>query len=189
MSLTPGHPAKDWWRESASGQRTYALPPELHSFTVPPFEVEGLRGVRLGASTDAVQAQLAIDFATQIAQPLEAAAAGMPDVAKFAPDAYGALGNELADLFSRQDALEQRVNQLPLPASEHADLVDALYRDMAALSAPVASFKLRVSQAGRAGVEGRQLRTAVIATFAGAAAVGLGWYVFVRSGVRLKRRR
>lgn len=175
MSMQPGHPAKDWWGQATEGERVYNLPTSVSPFTMP-RPGSGVRG--LGA-TDPDQVQLLALLDTQVWAELTAAQDMLQQVAKYDPQLEADLAQELQTFFDVTNRLEGFINQaqLPMPEANRS----ALEGDIVVLSSDVRNFKVRVNQALREGVEGGQLRTALVGAAVGAAAIGIGWYVFRRS--------
>lgn len=175
MSMQPGHPAKDWWGQATEGERVYNLPAAVSPFTVP-RPGSGVRG--LGAA-DSDQVQLLALLDTQVWAELTAAQDMLQQVAKYDPQLEQDLARELQAFFVVANNLEGNINQAKLPMSE-ADRTE-LEGDIIVLSSDVRDFKVRVNRALREGVEGGNLRTALVGAAVGAAAIGIGWYVFRRS--------
>lgn len=189
--LTPGHPAKDWWGQATEGERVYNLPSKLAPFTtpVPGSGVSGgLHGrIALGAAStaDPAQVQLLAQLDTQVWAELTAAQDMLQQVAKYDPGLEAAFVVELQTFFTVTNTLEGKINMMTVPAV--LGEVTAFEGDIVVLSDDVRNFKMRVNSALRGGVEAGQLRIAVFAVLAGAAAMGVGWYVFrqsVRKGGR-----
>ena len=174
--------AAGWWQQAAQGQRVMNdVPPSL----LPAFRAPRRAGFQgLGAVSDAKQAQLLIDFDRLVASPLAGAASKLSDVAKYNPSAYAGFSAEMTSLFDAQAALEQKINQLPLPVS--AATAEAIGSQIDELASRAETFRLHVTDASRSGVEQSQLRTALISVTVGAAAVAFGWWYLRRSG---KKRR
>lgn len=206
MALTPGHPAKPWWRDASQGERIYNLPPFLAELTVPPhahgFNMRGLgaSGPLIGKDTgtpawvmqaDAqrgatTQAGLLLELNNLVHEPLASAADSMPDVARYARDAYGGLAQTLSQLFAAEASIERAISTMNLPPSQ--GVIDEIRHQIEQLTPTVEAFKQRVNVALRGGIEAGSTRTALYAVGIGAVAVGLGWYVFShkRAGRRKK---
>ncbi len=148
------------------------------------YPLPTLRG-QLGAVADVRQAQLLSDLNLQVQGPLTATIQQIQNVAKYAPDLYPDLAQELSSLLDQADKLEQEINQLPLPVSEDTNRV--VYKKIEVLAAPVDSLRLRVLDAGRVGVEQKQLQTAIWSVSIGVLTVGLGWWLWSRSTQRRRR--
>jgi len=174
--LTPGHPAKDWWEQATEGERIYHVPPDVAPFTTP-VPGSGVRG--LGQGANPTQVQLLAELDNQVWSELTAAQDLLTQVAKYDSQLYDELALELQTFFDVASNLESTISQadLPIPQGEAEDFRG----DIAVLSSDVRSFKMRVAKALRGGVESGQLNTALLGVVVGAAAVGLGWYVFRRA--------
>lgn len=144
-----------------------------------------LRG-QLGAIADQRQAQLLVDFGVAVTAPLTAAIQQIQNVAKYEPDLYGQLSAELTKLLDAAGRLEQEINQIPLPVTE--DTVRVVYKKVELLGEQADSLRRRVLDASRAGVEQKQLRTAVWSVSIGMLTVGLGWLLYRRAAKRKRRR-
>lgn len=182
MRLTPGHPAKDWWRDSTAGERIYNLPPQLAEFTVPPTH-RGIHGLRGTPS----QAELLLHLNASVHDPLASAADAMTEVARYSRSDYEGLATELNALFEAENHIERMIANAKLPIS--ASDADRVISAIDELAPQVEAFKQRVKTASRTGIEAGSLRTTLFAVAAGAAAVGAGWYLFAyRKRSRQKRK-
>lgn len=140
----------------------------------------------LGALTDQRQAQLLVDFGVQIQAPQTSTIQQIQNVAKYEPGLYEPLRAELTKQLEASGKLEQEINLLPLPVSE--DTARVLYKRIEVLAEQVESLRRRVLDASRAGVEQKQLRTAVASVSIGVLAVGLGWWLYSRAQKQRRRR-
>lgn len=140
----------------------------------------------LGAVSDARQAQLLVDLGVQIQSPQTATIQQIQNVAKYEPALYEPLRQELTKQLEASGKLEQEINLLPLPVSEDTSRV--LYKKIQVLAEQVESLRRRVLEAARAGVEQKQLRTAVASVSIGVLAVGLGWWLYSRAQKTRRRR-
>lgn len=140
----------------------------------------------LGAVNDARQAQLLVDFGVQVQSPQTSTIQQIQNVAKYEPGLYDSLRTELAKQLELAGKLEQEINLLPLPVSEDTSRV--VYKRIEILAEQVESLRRRVLDAARAGVEQKQLRTAVASVSIGVLAVGLGWWLYSRAQKTRRRR-
>jgi hypothetical protein len=148
------------------------------------FALPTFRG--FGAITDQRQAQLLVDLGVQVTAPLTAAIQQIQNVAKYEPDLYGPLSAELTKMLDAANRLEQEINQIPIPLSEDTSRV--VYKKVEALATLAESLRRRVLDASRAGVEQKQLRTAVWSVSIGVLTVGLGWFLYRRTAKQKRRR-